>query len=235
MKKIISAILSVLIILSVFSMNVIALDNDAEVDNTESVQEPEDFPEQPGDDKTDDTIVNLYLCSHKTDTFPHTWVYFENVSDQTVYVGPYELKAGEGVSSGSFGLSVNDGPGIYFNLETYRKTWLEESSALACIKTELNEAELKKVSKFIINHNVWNFTIFNCCYYAIGCWNAGGGSFIFPSLVFPSLARLVIKMHNSISDTSVITKDPDVSEVFRLKGFGNSAYLQVVKKETLDR
>lgn len=42
-------------------------------------------------------------------------------------------------------------------------------------------------------------------------------------------------MYNPITDTSIITKDPDASEVYRLKGLGNSAYLQVVKAETLER
>lgn len=101
--------------------------------------------------------------------------------------------------------------------------------------TELNEAELEKVSKFIVNHNIWDFTFFNCCFYAIGCWNAGGGVYIYPSLVYPSFAREIIKMYNPITDTSVIAKDPDASEVYRLKGFGSSAYLQTVKHETLGR
>lgn len=121
MKKAVSVILAITVIFSIFSVNVFAFDTGINIDKAESAQKFRDFLEQFSDDKTGDTVVNLYLCSHETDTWPHTWVYFENVSDHTVYVGPYELKAGEGVSSGSFGLSVEDGAGIYFNLETYRK------------------------------------------------------------------------------------------------------------------
>lgn len=169
MKKAISVLLAITVILSIFSVNTFGFDTGVTIDNTESAQKFREYLERFSDDKTGETVVKLYLCSHETDTWPHTWVYFENVSDHTVYVGPYELKAGEGVSSGSFGLSVEDGAGIYFNLETYRKTCLEESAALACIMTELNENELEKVSKFIVNHNIWDFTFFNCCFYAIGC------------------------------------------------------------------
>lgn len=137
-----------------------------------------------------DCAARMWIC-HKTDAngvFDHMFLYFENLSDETLKVGRYNLGKGETVSVGTFGFSAPGGFGLYYNTECTRSVF---SSGLMAKSTLLTKAQLEKVNKKITNYNYWD-PIFNCTHFAISAWNAGPGGYISLCL-FPSLGRNYIK------------------------------------------
>lgn len=194
--------------------------------------DPEEPPVEPPE-YAPDTVALLYLCTNWTG-FPslgHIWIYIENVSDETLTVGIYDLPAGEGVSVGTFGLTRSDGFGIYYNIEAYTGNLLGMDDSFS-IKTEMNRSEFNKVSAKIARSNFWDPIIFNCAFFAITCWNLGGGSFMLPVVVFPIFARLQMKFRDY--EVGIKMFYPDITRVHKQKGFGSSAYLDSVDPGSLD-
>lgn len=180
-----------------------------------------------------DTVATLSLCSNWTG-FPslgHIWVYVENVSDHPIKVGAYEVPVGQGVSIGTFGLTRSDGFGIYYNIEAYTGNFYGMGDALS-LKTELNNSELDGISKKIANSNFWDPIVFNCAFFAITTWMKGGGSFVFPVVVFPALARLQMRTHNP--EKAVHMYYPSRDQVLKQKGSGSSATTEIVKDGSVD-
>lgn len=197
----------------------------------EEQQEQNDIT--PADIYAEDTVAILYLCSNMSG-FPslgHIWIYIENVSDQTLTVGKYELPAGEGVSVGTFALTRSDGMGIYYNVEAYCGNLFSMKSPLY-IKKEINQSQLNAVSRKILNGNFWEPMFMNCVFFAAGSWDAAGGSFVFPVTMFPIFARLQMKLKGAKTDLTMF--NPGRDRVYKQKGSGSSATLKVVSDGTVD-
>ncbi len=220
MKKVISILLAALMILSACSVISYAESEDygyvaAEADNV----------------VTDDSYVAvMYLCSVWTSWCPHVFIYFENISDDEITVGKYKCPVGEGVSLGTFGMTVDDGSGLYYNLECYRNSSNNNLTVLNLSK-KLTKSELEKVSNKICSSNHWDMLILNCCYFASSVWNAGGGSYVFPIVCIPSITR--IQMIFKGCSSSLKLYKADRNQVYRQRGSGDSAYLELVSDSTL--
>ena len=187
----------------------------------------------PSNQYAADTVAVFYLCSNWTGlpSLGHIWTYVENVSDEWLQIGAYRLRPGEGVSVGKFALTRSDGAGIYYNVESYTANLFGMENCL-CLKTEMTKADVDKFSSQILRANFWDPIIFNCASFAIFAWNSASGKFIFPIVVFPFLARIQMKAYGA--DTSFTMFAPDRDSVYKQKGFGDSAALQIVSDGTLD-
>lgn len=184
MKKSISVLLALLMLFTVLSLSVSAVD--------------------------DTTVVRMWLCAEKSTQSPfgHIFLYFENLTGQTVTVGKYKVSPYGDVSVGSFGTEGPRGGGIYYNLESK----LDHYNQLIGISTELDAGELKIVSDKIKSYNRWD-PIFNCNYFALRAWNAGSDSDI-AFLIFPQFTRMFISLKGGIANPydPFVRNDPVVKQ-----------------------
>ena len=184
MKKIIALILAVITIFTMVSFSVSAI-------------EP-------------DTVAKMWICSEINDNtgISHVFLYFENLTGETITVGRYKVAPYGDVSVGSFGSEGPRGGGVYYNNETA----LTHYSDLLGLSTDLNASELDKVNNKIKNYNWWD-PIFNCNYFALLGWNAGSDSDI-PYLIFPQLTRYFIRMKGGIANPydPFVRTDPVVKQ-----------------------
>ncbi|MBQ7006092.1 MAG: hypothetical protein IJN68_06635 [Clostridia bacterium] len=185
MKKIIAIILAILTVFTMMSFSVSAADS------------------------TD--VARMWVCSEISDKtgIGHVFLYFENLSDETITIGKYNVAPGGDVSVGLFGTEGPRGGGVYYNLETE----LRHYSQLTGLSTKLDSDELSKVSGKIRNYSNWWDPIFNCNYFALSAWNAGSDSDI-PFLLFPGLTRFFIRMKGGVADPydPFIRTDPVVKQ-----------------------
>lgn len=144
----------------------------------------------------DEDVARMWICSEtsKKTGIKHVFLYFENLSDETIKVGRYELGAYDTVSVGCFGTEGPRGGGVYYNLESE----LGHYKSLMGLSTELDEAELEDVNDEIRNYNHWD-PIFNCYYFAAKGWNAAADKRV-PFLIFPAFAQFFIKMQGGKSN-----------------------------------
>ncbi len=170
MKKALSVLLSVLILFTALSFSVCATDNT--------------------------TVARMWLCAEKSTNsgVGHIFLYFENLTEETITVGRYKVAPYGDVSVGSFGTEGPRGGGVYYNNETA----LTHYSNLVGLSTELDANELNAVNNKIKNYNRWD-PIFNCNYFALLGWNAGSDSDI-PFLIIPAFTRLFITLKGGIAD-----------------------------------
>ncbi|MBQ8503863.1 MAG: hypothetical protein IJ491_06275 [Clostridia bacterium] len=163
MKRIIALLLSVIMIFSVVPFSVSA---------------------------ADENVARMWICAETNDItgIRHIFLYFENLTDETIRVGRYDLAAYDEVSVGCVGTEGPRGGGVYYNLETV----LDHYSNQLALSTELDEGELEDVTDAIKNYNRWD-PIFNCYYFAAKGWNAGADKSV-PFLIFPGFASIFIKM-----------------------------------------
>ncbi len=144
----------------------------------------------------DKNVARMWLGSEINDNtgIGHIFLYFENLTDETITVGKCKVAPHGDVSVGNFGTEGPDGAGVYYNLETE----LDHYSDLLAVSTELTESELKAVSGKIVGYNWWG-VIFNCNYFALLAWNAGADSDI-PFLIFPQITRFFIRMKGGVPE-----------------------------------
>ena len=128
-------------------------------------------------------------------------------------------------------MTVNDGAGIYYNLETYRNAYMGRFSNIYRLEKVISKSQLESASNYILNHNVWDLFIVNCCWFAAGVWNAGGGAYIFPVVVFPSIMRAQMMAHGASRSVSMFS--PRRDQVLRQNGSGSGAYTSVASDASL--
>ena len=180
-----------------------------------------------------DTVARMYLCYRWSGapSLGHVWVYIENLSDETLRVGAYDLPAGQGVSLGNFGLTRADGNGTYYNVEAYVGAHITNSGT-SSLRTDLNRSELNKVSSAIVRSNVWLPLGANCTDFALRVWNAGGGTYIMP-LIFPMLIQMQIQMHGNRGGVDMYA--PARDQVYKQQGSGSGATLKVCSDGTVSK
>lgn len=181
----------------------------------------------------DPVVARMYVITYLEGTSwtDHAFVYFENLSGQTLKVGLYDLPVGQGVSVGCYAASRADGYGIYYNVEAHCANKYGQSGWCS-ISKDLTKNELNKATNAIINaRNGWDF-VFNCMYFAFQVWNKTTGDNLV-SLIFPALGQIQIKMRGGRSGPKLYFARED--QVFRQRGKGSSAYLTGVSKGTLNK
>ena len=181
----------------------------------------------------DPIVARMYVITYLEGTSwtDHAFVYFENLSKQTLRVGLYDLPVGQGVSVGCYAASRADGYGIYYNVEAHCANKYGQSGWMS-ISKDLTKDELNKATNAIINaRNGWDF-VFNCMYFAFQVWNKTTGDNLV-SLIFPVFGQIQLKMRGGRSGPKMYFARED--QVFRQRGKGSSAYLTGVSRGTLDK
>lgn len=181
----------------------------------------------------DPVVARMYVITYLEGTSwtDHAFVYFENLSKQTLRVGLYDLPVGQGVSVGCYAASRADGYGIYYNVEAHCANKYGQSGWCS-ISKDLTKNELNKATNAIINaRNGWDF-VFNCMYFAFQVWNKTTGDNLV-SLVFPVFGQIQLKMRGGRSGPKLYFARED--QVYRQRGRGSSAYLTGVSKGTLNK
>ena len=216
-------------------------DNPTDPENPENPTDPEN-PENPTDpeeptepEKPDDPnrYAEMYLISYWNVASPHVFIYFENLTEHDITVGAYTCPKGGAVSVATLGISVadGDGAGIYYNMELYRIGKTGTFPLVVSLHKTVSKADLEKVTKFILNNNHWDFFIFNCGWFAAKCWNMGGGSYLVPITVFPSILRLEMLLH--LSQGKVPLQKAERNQVMRQLGEGSNARLKVADDKSI--
>lgn len=225
-KKTLAFLLAVIIVLT-GSLTVLAAPKDASAEVTSKATAA----------KSPDTIVaraSLFAAMYFFPVSGHTWIYVENLTDEPITVGIYEVPAGQGVSVGVFSFSVNDGWGIYYNLEAYRENRNNNISDCRSITKHMTRSELEKLSNTIKNYpNMWDIFIFNCTYFAFSVWNKNSDNFFIPMMI-PALAMLeviIVGAPKGVTQMYYPTKD----QVFKQRGTGDNAYLEPCGEKTLSK
>lgn len=181
----------------------------------------------------DPVVARIYVITYLEGTSwtDHAWVYFENLSENSVKVGLYNLPAGEGVSVGCFAASRDDGYGIYYNIESYCANKYGQTGWVS-ISKDITKSQLQKATDKILNiRNGWDF-IFNCMYFAFSVWNAATGDNLV-SLVFPVFGQLMLKARGGRKGPQMFV--PEKTRVYRQKGRGDNAYLMLVSEKSLNK
>lgn len=249
-KKFISVLLVVLI---AASGAVSAFAADESLSEEPSTQTSEGITDNtgtqaPSDEETEDDDSELYTSDGEKIVaraslfaamyvFPvsgHTWIYVENLTDEPIMVGVYEVPVDQGVSVGAFSFSVNDGWGIYYNLEAYRENRNDNIDDCRSLTIDLTEAELIELSESIKNYpNMWEMFIFNCTFFAFSIWNHNSDYFFVPFFL-PAVAVLEVIIMGAKKGVTEMYY-PTTDQVFKQRGTGKSAYLEPVGEKTLSK
>lgn len=182
MKKIISVFLAALMLFSVLSLSVSAADNE-------------------------EYVARMWFCSEISGEtgIGHIFLYFENLTDEPIMVGRYEVAPYDDVSVGNFGTEGPRGGGVYYNLEQD----LTQYHSLKAISEKITAEELAKVNKKITNYSHWT-VIMNCYYFAAMGWNAAADNTV-PFMIFPTFARIMIQLRGGKSNPfELYSKDDPV-------------------------
>lgn len=238
MKKIISLILTAIIVMSMtvpaFAENSEMLEPSVAEETEVYVSETENGEDAEQSINDEDAIVaTLSVCSCMS--IPviagHTYIYVQNLSDSPLQVGLYEVPAGQGVSAGLLSISVSDGWGIYYNVEAYRENRDNHQSQIWSKTKELTAEDVEKLSNKLTGYlNHWD-PFFNCSYFAFTVWNSITGDFLVP-LVIPVLSHLVVMVSGEKGALEMY--EPETEQIFRQKGYGSSAKLELISEKTLN-
>lgn len=181
------------------------------------------IPVAASDTNEDEIVARMYI-GHKAryaNLSGHTWIYIENLTNHELTVGVYPLQKGKGVSLGTYGYSIADGRGLYYNAEAYRYMNVDMSDAIYLSK-DLTQKQLDKVSKTIRHSGAWSYFL-NCAYFAIKVWNASFGQpliyVLFPT--FHQLQILINPKHGNGFEMPAVKMD----DVYKQIGRGDSATL----------
>lgn len=220
-KRIIALLLSLVMLFGVLGTLSLYAFADETAGETE-VTEGED-PETPTEPEEPEIPLSgniyLYLCSNWNSVVPHVFIYVVNETDHDIRVGYYDLPSGQGVSLGSFGMTVSDGPGVYYNIECYRNRGYDVPPNFMCISKTVSESELSSMSSYIKGANWWDPVAVNCCFFAAMCWNKAGGSYVFPLVCFPWLLRMQISAKGA-SHTINLNKSVTPNDVYKQSSGG---------------
>jgi len=187
--------------------------------------------ENPNVQGEETAVARLYVCSRKKNFWAmgHAFVYLENLSDEVLTVGAYELPPEEGVSIGTFGFTRSDGFGIYYNIEAYvYNTYGDEG--VICLSADLTAEEAEHFSNCLLYSNTWDFMFFNCIAFAYRMWNSVATPFLMP-LLFPFLGRLQIRMYGG--ETAPRMFYPSADRVYRMRGTGKNCRLEQVSPKSI--
>lgn len=161
----------------------------------------------------------------------HTWLYFENLTNEDIQVGLYTVKPGKGVSVGSYGYDIESGRGVYYNVEAHRYNAAKVNDYVY-LSTEITAKQLERVSEKILISGTW-FYLLNCSFFAIGTWDVISKPFLM-YMVIPTFVHLQIII-NPKHGTGFPMYYPKRSEVFKQVGRGDNATLEPANPDSTGR
>ncbi len=183
--------------------------------------------EIPQESGKNDTVATLSICSaiYVWPISGHTWIYVHNESDEPIQVGHYTVPVGQGVSVGVFSFSVNDGWGIYYNIEAYKENTKNRMDKVWSKSVEMNAEELETLHNKLLSYpNYWGFGG-NCATFAFSMWNSVTHQGYF-SLLIPAITQFMLMVSGAEKGTLEMYCPPR-DNVYRLKGFGENAHLEL--------
>lgn len=224
MKKFVSILL---ILAMLFSFTSLAYAQESQIQEGETSQSETENPEEPQQEDPNEIVANFYVGINNQ-FFPfvgHTWIYCENLSDETLKVGLYDVPPGEGVSVGTFSFTVHDGLGVYYNLEAWRENRRGNEGRHWTKKKALTENEVEKLTNALLGYNNMWTIYFDCAFFAYSIWNNVTGQFLV-SCGLPGLSSLsvIIGGQKGVCDMY----QPREDQVFRQKGSGSGATLEAI-------
>lgn len=224
MKKLIAVFLAMIMIFTIPSV-AFATENS---EQPPAVSDETDvIPETPEESDDDGIVATLSVCSaiYVWPISGHTWIYVHNYSDEPIQVGHYEVPVGEGVSVGVFSFSVIDGWGIYYNIEAYKENTKNRMDKVWSKTTELDADELSTLNNKLLSYpNYWGFGG-NCATFAFSMWNSVTHEGYF-SLLIPAITNFMLMVSGAEKGTLEMFCPPR-DNVYRLKGYGEDAHLEV--------
>lgn len=175
-------------------------------------------------------VARMSIFSYTAHAFDtgHSWLYFENISGESIVVGKYVLEPGAAVSVGIFKYTRKDGEGVYYNVEAYCAEKYGASGRVSLTQT-ITAADLEKVSRQINSKNQWRFT-YNCASFAADIWNSVSGTRVFSGNT-PSCLKTSIRTKSYEKNRPM--QVPLASQCFKLRGSGAGAWLEPVSSGTL--
>lgn len=180
----------------------------------------------------DDSIATISLCSniYVWPVSGHTWIYVHNNSNKTIRVGLWDVPPDQGVSIGSFSFSVDNGWGLYYNIESYKENLKDRMGTVRSISEDMDADDLASLNKALKNYpNMWSFGI-NCATFSFSMWNSVTGDAMF-SLLIPAISDFMIMLKGGEKGVLEMYQNPR-ENVYRQKGSGDDAYLVPVSDYT---
>lgn len=151
----------------------------------------------------------------------HSWIYVENLTDHSIVVGAYTVKKGKAVSLGTAGTTLEDGRGLYYNVEAYRYRDIPITDYVHLSK-DITQKQLDKLTKRVLNAGTWSYFL-NCTYFAASAWNSVGGLPLVYAL-FPPLFHVQILI-NPNHGNGFRMQVPALTEIYKQVGRGDKATL----------
>ncbi len=96
----------------------------------------------------------------------HSWIYIYNTSETSFFINGNEVKPNEGISMGTTAMPEFKDKGIWFNIEGYNSTYLNNVS----ITGDFYEEDLEYLNNYLLKHDRWNI-FYNCSTFASRVWN----------------------------------------------------------------
>ncbi len=178
-------------------------------------------------------IVASVSIAARVQGFPgHVWLYIENISDKPIEVGHYTVPVNEGVSIGLLSVSVSDGWGIYYNIESYCNNKFTNNGCYSLTES-VTIKELETISESIKNYmNHWD-PVLNCVLFATNIWNSISDKKLV-YMMLPLFTQIQISIHGGKANT-LNMYFPSADKVYRQNGTGSNATLIPVSSRSLDK
>ncbi len=176
------------------------------------------------DDADEEIVARMYIGYNERymGLSGHSWIYVENLTDHSIMVGAYTVKKGKAVSLGTAGTTLEDGRGLYYNVEAYRYRNIPITDYVHLSK-DITQKQLDKLTKRVLNAGAWSYFI-NCTYFAASAWNSVGGGMPLVYALFPTLFHLQILMYPKHGNGFKM-QVPPLTEIYKQHGRGENATL----------
>lgn len=210
-RKLVSALLVILIIFSVFNVGTFAQEAEIPDGTTEPVEEII----EPTDEDIFD--VTMYLCATANSFTGHVWLYFINNGTSAVDIGYLQLEPGQGMSVGNLSYTRVDGGGTYYNGEARMAT---KSNALekvgrhtTSLSMSLTPEQLETVNNKIKSKNFYSIIFDNCGVFASLIWNSVSNKKVI-HIVLPVITVLNMSLLGA-KKGELIMQSVDADEVYK--------------------
>ncbi len=97
----------------------------------------------------------------------HSWIYIENTSNSPFTINGQVVDVNEGITFGTTGHPDLAPTGIWFNIESFNSSYLENVS----IKVDFYKEDLEQIEIYLSKHSKWNI-LYNCATFTSGVWGS---------------------------------------------------------------
>ncbi len=97
----------------------------------------------------------------------HSWIYIKNTSDSPFTINGLTVDVNKGITFGTSGHPDLAPSGIWFNIESFNSSYLENVS----IEGNFYKEDLEQLEIYLSKHNKWNI-LYNCATFTSGVWSS---------------------------------------------------------------